>query len=91
MIEPTPTTRPRISAAACRGDDGTIYTLPPPARHHTVMQHFKICPAPDDQGFITDSNEWVGRRMALFIAEGADQIVRGPTAPAHGLFSEDVW
>lgn len=80
----------RIAAAAIRMDDGTVYTLPPPARHHTIMQHFKLMPTPDQQGFVTDQGMWCRRRPALRIARAAGQIIQ-ETAPAHGLFSEDVW
>lgn len=81
----------RIAAAAIRLDDGTIHTLPPPARHHTIMQHFKLIPTPDQQGFVTECGTWARRKPALRIAERAGQLIREPTAPTHGLFSEDVW
>lgn len=80
----------RIAAAAIRTDDGTIYTLPPPARHHTIMQQFGLMPTADQQGFVTDEGQWARRMPALRIARAAGQIIR-ETAPGHGLFSEDVW
>lgn len=91
MIPNRATRHGRIAAAAIRMDDGTIYTLPPPARHHTIMQHFGLKPTPDQQGFITDRGEWARRKPALRIAQEAEQLTREPTAPFHGLFSEDVW
>jgi hypothetical protein len=80
----------RIAAAAIRTDDGVVHTLPPPARHNTIMQHFGVMATPDQQGFITDAGQWVRRLPALRIAREAGQIIN-ETAPAHGLFSEDVW
>jgi hypothetical protein len=71
-------------------DDGTVYTLPPPARHHTIMQHYKLLPTADQQGFVTEKGDWVRRKPALRIAREAGQIIR-ETAPYIGLFSEDVW
>jgi hypothetical protein len=46
---------------------------------------------PDQQGFVTECGTWARRKPALRIAQKAGQLVREPTAPAHGLFSEDVW
>jgi hypothetical protein len=81
----------RIAAAAVRMEDGTLYSLPPPARHHDVMHHFKVMATPDQQGFITSTGLWARRKPALRIAQRNGQLIREPTAPAHGLFSEDVW
>jgi hypothetical protein len=81
----------RIAAAAIRMEDGTVYSLPPPARHHTIMQHFKLIPTADQQGFVTDKGEWVRRKPALRIAMAAEQLIGEPVTPHFGLFSEDVW
>jgi hypothetical protein len=81
----------RIAAAAVRTEDGTLYSLPPPARHHDVMRHFHVMATPDQQGFVTSTGLWARRKPALRIAQRNGQLIREPTAPAHGLFSEDVW
>lgn len=81
----------RIAAAACRMEDGTIHTLPPPARHHDIIQRSGIRFTPDQQGFVTECGAWARRKPALRIAERAGQLIREPTAPAHGLYSEDLW
>lgn len=31
------------------------------------------------------------RKPALYIATQAKQLIRVPSSPAHGLFSEDCW
>lgn len=80
----------RIAAAALRKEDGTILTLPPLARHMTLILHFGFMAQPDQQGFVTDQGEWVRRIPALRIARAAKQLIR-ETALQHGLFSEDLW
>lgn len=89
-------TTERITAAAVKlDDDGATFHLPPPARHHDIMRelHRLVGPVivqPDEQGFVTSEDRFVSRHAALRIARAAGQILR-ETAPAHGLFSEDVW
>lgn len=74
--------------------DGIIYSLSRPARHHNVL-HAMIASGVDDlgseQGFVTTMGRWVRRKPALRIAAKAGQLKGEPTAPYHGLFSEDVW
>jgi len=87
----------RIIAVAIRmyGPDGTeLYvTLPPPARHDTILHPLhhinNVIVLPDDQGFITDTGRFVGRREAAKIATAAGQVEE-MTVPGY-LFSEDVW
>jgi hypothetical protein len=86
----------RIAAAAVRLENGEVISLPPPARHHDVMAHARASGhdeliLPDQQGFVTECGIWARRKTALRIAQKAGQLVREPTAPTHGLFSEDVW
>lgn len=76
--------------------NGKAHSLPKPARHHDVIGHMSrdgvsvedISGA--EQGFITSDGQFVRRKPALRIAQNAGQIIRS-TAPAHGLFSEDIW
>lgn len=90
----------RVTAAAIRVLDGTVYSPPPPARHHDVIAHMVnghgVEPPVghrdgDDQGFLLSDGRFAMRRPALYIARLREQLIREPTAPAHGLFSEDVW
>lgn len=85
----------RIEAAAIRLDNGCLFALAPPARHHNVIQAIRAegeegDVSGDRQGFLTSTGKFVGRKPALRLAREAGQILR-ETAPAHGLFSEDVW
>ena len=74
-------------------------TLPPPARHHTLIHKMAeegyktpIGGYDYEQGFITDTGKFVRRKPAMRIAIKAGQTTRDQmTAPAHGLFSEDLW
>lgn len=62
-------------------------------RHHNVchaMHDAGIGPLGAEEGFVTSAGRWVWRKPALELARLAGQIIR-ETAPAHGLFSEDVW
>jgi hypothetical protein len=90
---PNPQTTRIAAAAICQG--GVIYQLPPPARHHDIIRHMTstlgiVPPVIGEQGFVTSDGRFVCRRPALRIAREAGQIIQ-ETAPAHGLFSEDVW
>ncbi len=83
----------RIVAAALRYKD-QVYSLPPPARHHTVIQMMaELGMGPEtmgDQGFVTDSGRFVSRSEAAIIATQADQLIL-KSFPTDLLFSEDVW
>jgi hypothetical protein len=72
--------------------------LPPPMRHHHVLQHMKalgftreqIFSA--DQGFATDRQRFLNRKEAWHVAEAAGQIVRRDLVVPNGLlFSEHMW
>lgn len=74
--------------------DGVTYSLPAPCRHHHVIWMLAAqghdLPISGEQGFVLDDGYFVRRKPALSIARRAGQVLR-ETAPAHGLFSEDVW
>lgn len=84
----------RIVAAAIERD-GTAFSSPPPARHHTIMramdrlfgdrhEPFK----PDEQGFLGSDGRFYRREKAAKIALLAGQV----TAVLNGrLYSEDLW
>lgn len=87
-----------VVAAACI-HKGTVYSLPPPARHHTVMRHIwdtisqDAFIGPGAQGFVTSTGRFVNRRQALRIVKAAGQPqIDHPALNAGGrLFSEDLW
>jgi hypothetical protein len=81
----------RIVAAAILYRE-MIITLPPPARHGTliaVMTHAfgEVDIMPRMQGFVTSTGRYVGRKEAALIAFDAGQI----TDLKPELYSEDVW
>ena len=83
----------RIVSAACV-IYGAIVSLPPPARHHTILARLAdlrpdIVLGPKDQGFLTSTGRYVGRVEAAEIAVSSGQV-NELTAPPR-LFSEDLW
>jgi hypothetical protein len=86
----------RVDCAALRGDDGVIYSAARPARHHDVIEQARRLGydgpvSGDRQGFLLSDGRFTWRKPALAVARRAGQLIREPTAPGHGLFSEDVW
>lgn len=94
----------RIAASAVRiGDE--IFSLPPPARHHHVMQLIwdklgKTYIEQEMQGFVTDTGRFVDREEGHRIAKAAGQLIpraggfrEGEINDVDGsdLFSEDLW
>ncbi len=81
----------RVVAAALR-KDGVIYSLPPPARHDTVIlmmfDAHGVKAMDADQGFVLDDGTFLDRAEAEKVAIEAGQIKRKATG---GLFSEDLW
>jgi hypothetical protein len=72
---------------------GLTVSLPPPARHHTILHPLadivgKVI-GPDEQGFLTSTGRFVGRFEARDIAIQSGQN-RKPDHQ-HWLFSEDLW
>jgi hypothetical protein len=83
----------KIVAAAIK-QDGMIFSVPRPGRHHDVIRRMARAglpiPITGEQGFLTSDGEFVGRRLALGIAENAEQVVTKHGSAAE-LYSEDVW
>jgi len=89
-----------IESAAFLFPDGTTFSLPRPARHHTLFLELKRLreaglserrpPHREIQGFLTSAGRFVDRTEGLAIAQAAGQIIK-----KHGcapiLFSEDMW
>jgi len=84
--------REHIVAAAIRGSDGRVVTLPPPNRHRDI----KASVANDGsfalqlEGFLTNTGKFVNRHMARLIAGDAGQLK--PSEPAHSeLTTDNLW
>lgn len=83
-----------ITAAAIRDHDGTIYTLPPPARHHTIIAHMvnvvgRPTPITGDQGFVNEAGIFHNRIQGAAEALRRKQIEKLKWPP--NLYSEDLW
>lgn len=80
----------RIVAAAVYF--GAAITLPPPARHHTILQTLSLEMHLDEmvysQGFMTSTGRYVNRVEAYYIAFAAGQL---ESKDQPRLFSEDLW
>ena len=82
-------TNQRIVAAALKLSSGQIVTKPPPVRHPTLILDANN-PLCYEQGFLTDSGEFVDREEAYRIALKAKQLVpRQSDGPR--LYTEDLW
>lgn len=79
-----------IVCVAVEFADG-IVSLPPPYRHHHVIQRHHsttgISGSGLRQGFLTNTGRFVDRTEAAKIAHTAGQIAE----PKPWLFSEDLW
>lgn len=91
----------RIVAAAVQYR-GVTLSLPPPARHHTILQTMDILVgiSQDElhssyQGFLTNEGRYVNRVEAWYIAYKADQLIhlKGDEKSFRKpeLYSEDLW
>lgn len=85
----------RIIAAAIY--HGATISLPPPARHHTILESMHLTMGidvkkvgPENQGFLTSKGRFVNRVEAYHIAWRESQMIR-QTGSAPELFSEDLW
>lgn len=89
-----------ITDVAIRQDEN-IYSLPRPARHHHVIWYMGMpldegglglpIPIEGEQGFLTNTGEFVDRKQAKIIAQQCGQILPGREERSDELFSEDVW
>ncbi len=85
----------KIVGAAIWYED-VICSMRPPARHHNIIRKMSDLGLPEEawrlqnQGFITNTGEFVDRYQACRIARAANQLIREPT-PKDMLTSEDVW
>lgn len=74
-------------------NDGEVFTLPSPARHHTLIKHMRdsdIDKRPfERQGFVLEDGSFVDRKEAGKIAVESGQITHLSWPPK--LYSEDLW
>lgn len=90
----------QIKAAAIKTADGEIHWILPPSRHHNViwlllsMGYSLSRISHGEEGFVTDSDEFVSRADALAIARASGQLLEEHKALADELgelYSEFVW
>lgn len=83
-----------IAKAAIKADDGAIYSMPPPGRHHSIIALMvdvgHRTPIRGTQGFVTSEGRFVDRREAAKIAIEANQLKDRESSPTT-LYSEDLW
>lgn len=87
----------QVICAAIRTDEGQVFQVDPPGRHHDVIQiirqsGYKGPVSANRQEFILSNNQFVSREIALQIAVKSGQTqINKCHAPKIGLFSEDLW
>jgi hypothetical protein len=90
-----PSSAETITGVAFLCNDGRVFALPRPHRHHHLFSLAAFVgdnADPCDQGFMTSAGRYVGREEAQNIARAAGQ----PFTASGGrsdpkLYSEDVW
>ena len=78
---------------------GCIFSLPAPARHHTILNSLSVVLGISsenihaaNQGFVTSLGRFVNRTEAYYLAQRRGQILAHvPPRSAPELFSEDIW
>lgn len=72
---------------------GCIVSLPPPARHHTIIQSLDTLGypgiiGPEAQGFVTSTGRYVNRVEGYYVAVTGNGM---EPKQKPELFSEDLW
>lgn len=77
---------------------GATISLPPPARHHTILHSmelvmlFGVFVQPEQQGFLTNTGRFVNRVEGFYIAHKAEQMIAHTSSSKEPvLYSEDLW
>ena len=80
----------RVKQAAVRDGDGTVHTLPRPARHNDIIgqRHVRMDEA-TVQGFLLEDGDFVNRVEAAAVALESGQVKQLNWPPQ--LYSEDLW
>jgi hypothetical protein len=83
-----------VVAAAILENDGTVYSVTPPGRHHDVMKLMKeqgcSLPISGVQGFLLSDGMFADRTYSAEVAIRSGQIDVCKFQPKQ-LFSEDLW
>lgn len=84
-----------ILCAANIHTNGNIFVVQKPGRHHHIEHWmFSLDIAQTtlrNQGFLTNTGRWVGRKQGLRIAIAAQQLLPNKAQPLTELYSEDLW
>lgn len=83
----------KVVAAAIIDHKGVPVSLPPPARHHTIIRFLAErgdpTPIMGEQGFLLSDGRFCRRKPAARVAIKAGQIEALKWPP--NLYSEDLW
>lgn len=84
----------QVVGVAIKAQDGTIYSLPPPNRHHNIIRLMTEAGRSKldmrEQGFILSDHTYATREKAKIVAIAAKQLL--PRASkSKELFSECIW
>lgn len=91
-----------VAAAAIRRDeDGSIWYVEPPGRHHDVIRlmrkvlgdrpYGRPITFSTEQGFLLNDGSFVNRSKAKLVAINAKQLLGRARVDHVDLYSEDVW
>lgn len=87
-----------VVRAAILDDKGGVHSVPPPGRHHNVIQKMRDAGYEgsirgDQQGFLLSNGQFARRKPARRIARNAGQLLPGTLIAADNdvLTSEDLW
>jgi hypothetical protein len=81
-----------VGVAIKHRETGEVFSLPKPARHHTAIHALvdvgKFAHAKGEQGFVTETGQFMNRKQALLHVVACEQ-----EGQLHGseLLSEDLW
>lgn len=84
-----------ITGVAILTEDGALWALPKPNRHHHIFALAALTGKPADpgtQGFTTSFARFVDRKEALSLAKASNQILESQSGNSlNELYSEDLW
>lgn len=83
-----------VAAAIKSAEDGIVYSVPAPGRHHNVIHMLAQAgfkpPVLGEQGFLLSDGRFATRTAAKYVARKAGQLLER-ASELKQLFSEDVW
>lgn len=84
----------KVVAVAILAEDGTVFQMPPPYRHHNIIRMMSDQGRSKrdmwDQGFVLSDGTYADRIEAKKIAVAANQLLER-ASKLNELFSECVW